>query len=69
MGLLIDGVWFTENPNPKDNSGKFIRKEAAFRNWIPKTVPPVQQAKADLRPKRIAIICISLMRALGRIGP
>lgn len=36
MGLLIDGVWFTENPNPKDSSGKFIRKDAAFRNCITK---------------------------------
>jgi len=35
MGLLIDGVWHTEEPKadaPAD--GSFARKEAAFRNWV-----------------------------------
>lgn len=38
MGMLIDGVWHAnEGDRAKEanaNSGRFVRKEAAFRNWI-----------------------------------
>ncbi len=38
MGMLIDGVWHAnEGDRAKEanaNSGRFVRKEAAFRNWV-----------------------------------
>lgn len=33
MGLLINGVW-QENEPPADAGGRFLRKDAVFRNWI-----------------------------------
>lgn len=34
MGLLIDGKWSTDWYDTSKSDGKFIRSEAAFRNWI-----------------------------------
>lgn len=34
MGKLIDGVWSSERSDTKSTSGKFVRKDAVFRNWI-----------------------------------
>lgn len=34
MGLLIDGKWSTQWYDTKATQGKFVRKEAQFRNWI-----------------------------------
>lgn len=34
MGLLIDGKWHTDWYDTKSTGGKFVRKDAAFRNWI-----------------------------------
>lgn len=33
MGLLIQGVWHEVEPH-SDTGGKFVRKDAMFRNWI-----------------------------------
>ncbi|EPX87035.1 glutathione S-transferase family protein [Salipiger mucosus] len=33
MGLLVDGVWH-DQWNYNDDSGKFVRSDTAFRNWI-----------------------------------
>ena len=34
MGLLIDGVWRDEWYDTKSTGGRFLRVDAAFRNWI-----------------------------------
>ncbi len=34
MGLMIDGVWHDRWYDTKSTGGKFVRKDAAFRNWI-----------------------------------
>ena len=33
MGLLVNGVWKDEWYDTKSTGGKFVRKDAAFRNW------------------------------------
>jgi len=34
MGLLIDGQWHDKWYDTKSSGGKFVRKDAAFRNWV-----------------------------------
>lgn len=34
MGLLIDGIWHDRWYDTKKTSGKFVRKDATFRNWV-----------------------------------
>ena len=34
MGLLVDGVWHDQWYDTKSTGGKFVRKDAGFRNWI-----------------------------------
>lgn len=34
MGQLIDGEWHHDGAAIKTKSGRFIRKDAAFRNWV-----------------------------------
>ncbi len=34
MGRLIDGVWTDDHKVAKKPDGKYVRKEAQFRNWI-----------------------------------
>lgn len=34
MGLLIDGEWHDRWYNTKDQGGRFVRQDAAFRDWI-----------------------------------
>lgn len=34
MGLLVDGVWQDQWYDTKSTGGRFVRKEAAFRNWV-----------------------------------
>lgn len=34
MGMLVDGKWQTEDLGQKTKDGKFIRKDAPYRNWI-----------------------------------
>ena len=36
MGLLVEGVWRDEWYDTKSTGGKFVRKDAGFRNWITK---------------------------------
>ncbi len=36
MGLLIDGVWHDKWYDTKSTDGKFVRKDAAFRDWVTK---------------------------------
>jgi glutathionyl-hydroquinone reductase len=34
MGLLVDGVWRDQWYDTKSSGGKFVRKDAAFRNFV-----------------------------------
>ncbi len=34
MGLLVDGKWTDQWYDTKSTGGRFVRKDAAFRNWI-----------------------------------
>lgn len=35
MGIMVDGVWHTdEAPLADEKTGRFVRKESAFRNWV-----------------------------------
>jgi putative glutathione S-transferase len=34
MGLLVDGVWQDQWYDTKSTGGRFVRKDAAFRNWV-----------------------------------
>jgi len=34
MGLLVDGVWRDQWYDTKADQGKFVRKQAQFRNWV-----------------------------------
>jgi len=34
MGLLVDGVWHDTWYDTKSTGGKFVRKDANFRNWV-----------------------------------
>jgi putative glutathione S-transferase len=34
MGVMIDGVWHTDDDRLADGSGRFVRKESLFRNWV-----------------------------------
>src|SRR5215204_6216225 len=34
MGLLVDGVWRDQNSDTAASSGRFVRKESAFRDWV-----------------------------------
>lgn len=34
MGLLVDGVWKDQWYNTSETRGRFVRKDAQFRNWI-----------------------------------
>ena len=34
MGVLVDGEWRVDGEFPKDASGRFVRPDAAFRDWV-----------------------------------
>lgn len=34
MGMLVDGLWTTENAGVVDPKGNFVRRDGQFRNWI-----------------------------------
>ena len=34
MGKLVDGTWFDEGYDTAKSGGKFVRKDASFRDWI-----------------------------------
>lgn len=34
MGLLVEGKWRDAWYDTKSTRGRFVRKDAAFRNWI-----------------------------------
>ena len=49
MGLLVNGVWTDQWYDTKSSGGRFVRKDAAFRNWLTADGTPVPP---DLRATR-----------------
>lgn len=39
MGMLVDGIWQTK-PIETDSSGRFVRRESRFRNWVTRDGSP-----------------------------
>lgn len=48
MGLLIDGIWHDQWYDTKGNSGKFIRQDSAFREFIGSTRFPAEKGRYHL---------------------
>jgi putative glutathione S-transferase len=40
MGLLVDGEWHTDWYDTSATKGRFVRKDASFRNWITRDGSP-----------------------------
>lgn len=42
MGMLIDGVWTTDEPGPnlKGRDGRFARSESVSRDWVTRDGAP-----------------------------
>src|SRR5258708_2860734 len=34
MGMLVNGVWFDDDPLPADGAGAFLRPDSIFRDWV-----------------------------------
>src|SRR5260370_14764436 len=34
MGMLVNGVWFGDDPLPADGAGRFVRPDSIFRDWV-----------------------------------
>ena len=69
MGLLVDGVWKDQWYDTKSTGGRFVRKDAAFRNWITADGSAGPSGEAASRPRPDAITCLSPMPAPGRTAP
>ena len=63
MGLLVEGKWHTDWYDTKSTNGKFVRKDAHFRNWITKDGRPGPsgeggfEAEADRYHLYISLAC------------
>lgn len=68
MGQLVDGVWQDTWYDTKSTGGRFKRSVSAFRNWLTADGAAIPAVKAVLQRKRIAIICMFLSPARGRIA-
>ncbi len=40
MGMLQDGKWVDRWYQTSENKGRFVRKDAQFRNWLTKDGTP-----------------------------
>ncbi|MEO1027896.1 MAG: glutathione S-transferase family protein [Pseudomonadota bacterium] len=49
MGLLQDGQWVDKWYNTKSTGGRFVRKDAAFRNWITADGSPGPSGKGGFK--------------------
>lgn len=70
MGQLVDGKWHTDWYDTKSTGGKFVRKDAQFRNWITAdgTAGPSGSGGFDAAPGRyhlyVSLACPWAHRAL-----
>ena len=51
MGLLVDGVWHDQWYDTKSSGGRFVRADAAFREWearaLAEPAKPFSRARTD----------------------
>ena len=52
MGLLIDGTWHKQVVNTTDAGGRFVRKDAQFRNWVTADGRPGPSGKGGFKAER-----------------
>ena len=54
MGVMVDGEWRVDGKFPTDPSGRFVRPETTFRNWITPDGAPGPTGEGGFRaePKR-----------------
>lgn len=48
MGVMIDGVWHSDDDKLSDGSGRFVRKESLFRNWVTRDGSPGPKTESGL---------------------
>ena len=63
MGLLIDGQWHDQWYDTKSTAGRFVRQDAAIRDWVTRTDRP------GSRPSPTAIISTYRSPAPGPTAP
>lgn len=68
MGQLVDGVWQDTWYDTKSTGGRFKRSVSAFRNWLTADGAAGPSGEGGFAAKRIAIICMFLSPARGRIA-
>src|SRR5436853_7927178 len=34
MGMLVNGTWLDDDPLPADGTGRFVRPDSVFRDWV-----------------------------------
>src|ERR1700758_5596410 len=49
MGLLVNGQWQDQWYDTKSTGGRFVRKDAAFRNWVTADGTAGPRAKASFK--------------------
>ena len=49
MGHLVDGKWQGKRYSTAESDGKFVRKEAQFRNWVTRDGEPGPSGKGGFR--------------------
>jgi putative glutathione S-transferase len=52
MGLLVDGKWVDQWYDTKGSDGRFVRKDAKFRNWITRDGSPGPTGKGGFEAAR-----------------
>ena len=66
MGLLVNGIWQDRGADTNSTGGRFVRKDAAFRNWITADGRPAPPARAASRPSPGATTSMSRSPVRGR---
>lgn len=49
MGILINGNWHDQPPNPNADDGRFVRNDAAFRHWVTASGEPGPTGQGGFR--------------------
>ena len=68
MGLLVDGEWHTDWYDTKSTKGRFVRKDASFRNWVTSDGSPGPSGEGGSKRRPGAITCTFPWPAPGHIA-
>ena len=63
MGMLVDGIWFDDDPLPADRGGAFLRPDSSFRDRVSR------DDAQDSRPSEAATNSSPHRPARGPIAP